>query len=187
MMRRCVASGQTGQGALRLLVDRVRVACDAGRVLVLLVRHGHAVDEEPQLPDESRYLSKKGRKAIRELGRVLQKEGIALDAVLTSPLVRATQTAELLAERLDYVGIIEALPCLAPGIPPRIAAQEIPQRGAVVAVVGHEPGLSMLGAFLCGKPAFPPLRKGQVSVLRNGQPLWFIHPETLSKEILLVA
>lgn len=156
-------------------------------VQVYIIRHGHAIDEGPGLSDESRYLTKKGRKVVREIGRVLRDLGVEFDAILTSPLVRAVQTAELLAERTDYVDVIEALPALAPGIPPRIVASELPTRGVRVAVVGHEPGLSMLGAYLTGRPAFPPLRKAQVSVVEDGRPLWFIHPETLEKDRLILA
>ena len=155
-------------------------------MLVYIIRHGHAIDEGPGLSDEARYLSKKGRKIVREVGRVLRSLGVEFDAILTSPLVRAVQTAELLAERTDFVEVIEALPSLAPGVTPRIAAGELASRGVHVAVVGHEPGLSMLGAYLTGRPSFPPLRKAQVSVVQDGKPLWFIHPETMEKERLLI-
>ena len=58
---------------------------------VYLIRHGHAVDAEGNLSDEQRYLSKKGRKALREIGRVLKESGVEFDAIVTSPLVRAVQ------------------------------------------------------------------------------------------------
>lgn len=154
---------------------------------VYIIRHGHAVDEGFGLSDESRYLSKKGRKNVREVGRVLRDAKVELDAILTSPLVRAVQTAELIAERLDFVGIVEAVPALAPGVPPRIIAAELASRGARVAVFGHEPGLSALGAFLCGRPSFPPFRKAQVSLVEDGKPLWFINPDTLERDRLLLA
>lgn len=154
---------------------------------IYLIRHGHAVDEDINLTDEHRYLTKKGRKAVREVARVLKHEGVELDAVLTSPLVRAVQTAELLAERLDFIGVVEALPALRPGVPPRVAALELPSRGVSVAVFGHEPNLSALGAFLTGRPSFPPLRKAQVCFIEDGAPRWHIHPETLEKERLILA
>lgn len=156
-------------------------------MLIYIIRHGHAVDEGPGLGDESRYLSKKGRKHVREVGRALHDATVELDAILTSPLVRAVQTAELIAERLDYVGVIEALPALAPGVPPRIVAAELASRGARIAVVGHEPGLSALGAFLCGRPSFPPFKKAQVSVVEDGQPRWFLNPDTLERDRLILA
>ena len=153
---------------------------------VYLIRHGHAVDEDGSLTDEQRYLTRKGRKTVREVGRVLKEAGVELDAVLTSSLVRAVQTAELIAERLDFLGIVEAVPALVPGVPPRIVAALLPSRGSAVAVVGHEPGISMLGAYLIGRPSFPPLNKGQVVLIEDGRPAWFVHPETLERQQLLV-
>jgi phosphohistidine phosphatase len=155
-------------------------------VQVYLIRHGHAVDEGAGISDEQRYLTKKGRKTMREVGRVLKEAGVELDAVLTSPLVRAVQTAELVAERLDFLGLIEALPALVPGVPVRVAAAELASRGAAVAVVGHEPGISMLCAYLAGRPSFPPLSKGQVVLIEDGKAAWFVHPETLERRHLLV-
>jgi phosphohistidine phosphatase len=168
-------------------VDKRGAAGEALRVQVYIIRHGHAVDEGPGLSDESRYLSKKGRKNVREVGRVLREANIELDAILTSPLVRAVQTAELIAERLDFVGVVEALPALAPGVPPRVVAAALASRGSRVAVFGHEPGVSALGAFLCGRPSFPPFRKAQVSLIDDGKPIWFINPETLERDRLLLA
>jgi phosphohistidine phosphatase len=155
-------------------------------VKVFIIRHGHAVDESPQLDDGQRYLSKKGRKGVRAVGRALREAGVEFDAILTSPLVRAVQTAELLAESLDFLEVIEVLPSLQPGVPPRVAAAELASRGVRVAVVGHEPGLSFLGGYLCGRPSFPPLRKGQVSLVEDGKPCWFINPDTLERERLLL-
>ena len=154
---------------------------------VFLIRHALAVDQGAQLADGHRYLSEKGRRGIREVGRKLRDENISFDHILTSPLVRAVQTAELLAELLDYIGLVEALPALGPGIPPRIAAAELPARGMAVAVVGHEPGMSHLGAYLTGKPSFPPFRPGQVCCIEDGKPRWFIHPDGLELAPLLMA
>lgn len=153
---------------------------------VYLIRHAHAVDGEDLGRDEQRYLSQRGRRAAREVGGVLRQKQVEVDLILTSPLVRAVQTAELVAQALDHLGVITVLPALVPGVPARVAAAELPALGASVAVIGHEPGISMLGAYLCGVPAFPPLRPGQVSLVEDGQPRWFIHPETLAVDRLLV-
>jgi len=156
-------------------------------VRVYLFRHSRAVDETATLPDDHRYLSAAGRRRAREVGARLAKEGVELDAVLTSPLVRAVQSAELVADRLGFLGEIEALPRLSPGIPPRLAAQELASRGAAVAVFGHSPGISDLGAFLCSRPAFPGLKPGQCAVIEDGRPLWWLDPDTLQIERLLLA
>lgn len=155
---------------------------------IFLIRHAHAVDEGPRLGDEHRYLTAKGRKLARAIGRRLKEEGVELDVVLASPLVRAVQTAELFAGALDYVGTVEASPALAPGVPPRVAAEELVARAAQsLAVVGHEPGISAIGAFLVGRPSFPPFKKAQVCLLDNGRPAWTLDPDSLTIERLFVA
>lgn len=165
----------------------MRRFCYARGVKIYLIRHAHAVDEARGLSDEYRYLSTKGRRVMREVGRALAQAGVELDAILTSPLVRAVQTAEILAERLGFVGVVEALPALAPGVPPRIAAAELPARGTAVAVVGHEPGISALGALLAGRPSFPPFKKAQVCLVERGQALWTLNSDTLEMDRLLLA
>lgn len=154
---------------------------------VFLCRHAHAVDEGPRLTDEARWLTPKGRQVARAVGRRLREQGVELDAVVTSPLVRAVQTAELVADGADFVGQIEAILPLAPGVPARLAAEELPSRGGAVLVVGHEPGISSLGAWLTNRPAFPPFRKGQVTLIEDGRPGWWLDPETMRIEPLLVA
>lgn len=159
---------------------------------IYIIRHGLAIDAGGDthaltLRDEQRYLTQKGRMGVRQVGRKLKGEGVRFDAILTSPLCRAVQTAELLAEATDFTDVVEVLPALQPGVPPRICAGELPSRGLSVALVGHEPGQSMLGAFLVGRPGFPPLRPGQVSLVEDGQARWFLHPETLQLDRLLLA
>jgi phosphohistidine phosphatase len=156
-------------------------------VRIYLVRHAHAVEEGPRVSDEHRWLTARGRRAAREVGARLHSEGVTIDAVLTSPLVRAVQTAELIAERLAFTEVIEALPPLSPGVPPRIAAAEFASRGAAVLVVGHEPSISGLGAFLCGRPSFPPFKKAQVMAVDDGRAQWALDPDTLQIDRLLIA
>jgi phosphohistidine phosphatase len=139
-------------------------------VKVYLVRHAEAVAADEAGSDNDRWLSARGREQARVLARLLREQGVALDAVLSSPLPRAVQTAELVAGAVDFVGVVEVLPALAPGAHPRVAANELASRGAAVMVVGHEPGISALGAFLLGKPGFPPFRTAQACVLEDGAP-----------------
>ncbi len=156
---------------------------------VYLVRHASAVPEGPHLPDARRYLDAEGRRVARAVGRWLRKEGVALDALLTSPLPRAVQTAELLAEALDFLGVIEVLGALAPEVPPRVVALELQARreADAVAVVGHEPGISALGALLVGQPSFPPMRPAQVALVDGTAPRWMLRPDTLTVDALRVA
>ncbi|MCA9597483.1 MAG: histidine phosphatase family protein [Myxococcales bacterium] len=154
---------------------------------VFLMRHSRAVGEGPKLADEQRFLSGEGRRIARDVGKKLRAEGVELDAALTSPLVRAVQTAELFAQGIGYEGGIEAYFGLAPGVPPRVVAEEVTAHGVAVLVVGHEPGISALGAHLVGRPSFPPFRPGQVTLIEDGVARWSLSPDRLEIEPILVA
>lgn len=142
----------------------------APAVKLYLIRHADAVPEDAAGTDADRWLSARGREAARVLARLLREQGVELDALATSPLPRAVQTAELVAAGLDYLGPVTVVPGLAPGCHPRRAAEQLGALGASVAVVGHEPGISGLGAFVLGRPAFPPLRTAQCCAIEQGAP-----------------
>lgn len=141
---------------------------------IYLVRHGDAVPEEQAGSDRDRWLSRRGRDAVRVLARLLREQQLELEHVLCSPLPRAVQTAELLADGLDFLGAIETLRCLEPAAQPQLAGQAVVTRGASggggVLVVGHEPNLSNLGAHLLGRPAFPPFRTAQACAIEDRRP-----------------
>jgi phosphohistidine phosphatase len=137
---------------------------------IYLVRHGEAVSEDDAGSDRDRWLNANGREAVRVLGRLLRETNVEPDAILCSPLPRATQTAELLAQSLDYLGVIATLRSLEPAAQPARAAAELPTYGRAVIVVGHEPSISMLGAHILGRPSFPPFRTAQCCFLENNKP-----------------
>jgi len=139
-------------------------------VNIYLVRHGDAVPEEEAGSDRDRWLSSRGREATRLLGRLLREQAVAPDMILSSPLPRAVQTAELLATSLDYLGTITSLRSLEPAAQPRVAANAILSAGAAVIVVSHEPAISAIGAFLLGLPAFPQFRTAQCCAIENNKP-----------------
>jgi phosphohistidine phosphatase SixA len=154
---------------------------------IFLLRSSLAIDDAT-IPEAHRHLSLEGRQIIRALGSKLRlSEEPAFDRFVTSPLPAATQTAELFADRVDYVGLIEVLPALSNNVPPQVIAPILLARGTSIVVVGDEPSLSSLGAFLIGKPTFPPLRHAQVSVIRDRQPAWCLRPGDLGRQLLLVA
>ena len=121
--------------------------------LLLLLRHAHARNAEAWAPreDDLRPLTGRGRKAVRLLVKRLHKLDAAPDAILHSPLVRAAQTAELLAEGLGCPdarvecealrGDVPAAACL------EVLAAHLADAGLVVAV-GHQPSLSLLASLL---------------------------------------
>lgn len=141
---------------------------------VFLVRHAHAVDETPGLPDEVRHLSSQGRQAAREIGRRLRWHDCSPTAIWTSPLVRAVMTAELIATAIEWTGTIDGVRGLAPGGSTRevmaaIAAHD--PTGSIV-IVGHEPALSGLGGALTLREDFPALQKAQAARVDGRELRW---------------
>jgi phosphohistidine phosphatase len=108
--------------------------CEASAVIWLL-RHGEAEDDAPD--DASRRLTKKGERQSRTAGLALAKLGVELEACLTSPKVRALDTARLACEALEID--VEETDSLRGGDfdPEEVAAG----RGNVL-LVGHEPDFS---------------------------------------------
>jgi phosphohistidine phosphatase len=122
-------------------------------VQLYLVRHAEAASGEP---DELRPLTPQGREAARALGRRLAEIGVRPDAVLTSPLLRARETAEELA-RSAGLGV-EPDERLAPGATAESVRAAAAERGETIVVVGHQPDCGRIAAALTGgaEPAFPP-------------------------------
>ena len=137
---------------------------------IYLIRHGDAVPEEDAGSDRDRWLSPRGREAARILARLLKESRVEPDVMLCSPLPRAVQTAELLAQGIDYIGTIVSLRALEPSAHPRIACGQIGAAGGSVVVVGHEPSISSIGAFLLGRPSFPPFRTAQCCAIEDSKP-----------------
>jgi phosphohistidine phosphatase SixA len=140
------------------------------------------------LATEEGHLSAEGRQILRALGnRIRLNEETSFDRFVTSPVPSAVQTAELFADRVDYIGIVEVLPALAGNVPPEVVAKQLLARGENIVVVADEPFLSALGAFLIGRPTFPPLVHAQVSVIKDRRAAWCFRPGEVGRSQLLVA
>jgi len=118
-------------------------------VRLYIVRHAEAA---PGSPDELRSLTPEGHEQARELGRRLRDEGVVPDAVLSSPLLRARETATELG-----LGEPEPSERLAPGATADDVRAAIAGRGETVVVVGHQPDCGRVAAALTGgpEPSFP--------------------------------
>jgi phosphohistidine phosphatase len=120
-------------------------------VRVFLVRHAKAAQG---MPDELRALTPDGRQQARDLGERLAASGVRPAVVLTSPLVRARQTAAELAAALDAPA--EPDERLAPGATVADLRAAVAGRGDPVVVVGHQPDCGRIAAAITGEePAFP--------------------------------
>ncbi len=117
---------------------------------LVLVRHAESASGEP---DELRALTPAGHAQARELGDRLRADGIEPEAVLSSPLLRARETAADLG-----FGEPEPRDELAPGATVDDVRTAVTGRGETVVVVGHQPDCSEIAAALTGgpEPKFPP-------------------------------
>jgi phosphohistidine phosphatase len=120
--------------------------------IVHLCRHATAAEGEP---DELRELTPQGVDQARALGRQLATSQDRPVVVLTSPLLRARRTAELLAEETGAEVRVE--PLLAPGATVDALRRAVDDVVGPVATVGHQPDCSEISLALTGRdPGFPP-------------------------------
>ena len=121
-----------------------------------IVRHAEAA---PGSPDDLRALTLQGHEQARALGQRLRDEDVRPDAVLTSPLLRARQTAKELG-----LGEPEPSERLAPGATVDDVRAAVAGRGETVVVVGHQPDCGKIAAALTGGPE-PDFRPAGMRVL----------------------
>ncbi len=121
------------------------------------MRHGPAEDHAVSGKDFDRALTASGRDRVKDVARALAAEDEAPHLILSSPLVRALQTAEIVAAttKLEHGGSVLVRRTLEPsGDAYALAMECLAGEGKRVMLVGHEPDLSDLAARLSGR-AFP--------------------------------
>jgi phosphohistidine phosphatase SixA len=140
------------------------------RIMLHLLRHAHAGDPEAwHGPDAERPLSKRGRAQAERLGRVLRDGGLRPDRILTSPKLRAVETAEIVGEALGLDVTTE--PRLANGFDLDELDDLLADIGAAAPMlVGHDPDFTWTLQGLCDSDALV-MRKGALAVLEVGRPL----------------
>jgi len=121
-------------------------------VKIIFVRHAAAIDRGAGITDDRRYLTPKGRDFFRETARTIIKKGVEPELILTSPLLRAVQTADILAESLVYSGPLAAVDELEPGFDLYRLKKllDLYQPVSELILVGHEPDLSSIVAAMLG-------------------------------------
>ncbi|MEO7191606.1 MAG: phosphohistidine phosphatase SixA [Vicinamibacterales bacterium] len=155
-----------------------------------LIRHGIAAERGDKWPDDTlRPLTHQGAVRMRHVVRGLQTLGTDIDLILTSPLVRAMETAELVSRGLESRPDVVSLPVLAPGGTPARVAEALAARAKVrgVALVGHEPDLGELAGWLIGSRTPLQFKKGGVCRIdcedwppaRQNQLVWLATPRML--------
>jgi len=138
-------------------------------MIVYFIRHASAGHHVPNLAqDEKRALDEEGIEQSTQMGRALAAMDVRVDAVISSPLKRATQTASLVANEIGFDGKLQRTPALRPSA--RIEAfRELLDRHRnleAVAVVGHNPSLSQFLSLIISEGASEgsiDLKKGAVA------------------------
>ena len=158
-------------------------------IQLYLVRHGVAAERGDAWPDDAkRPLTPQGLTRMRRIAQGLGALGTRFDLILSSPLVRARQTADALVSLADGKAIV-TLDALSPGGSPAsvIGALAEHSRRHAIALVGHEPNMGELAARLLGLRTPPPFKKGAVCRIdvealppgRSARLVWFATPKML--------
>ena len=152
--------------AERELVESEPVESEPVHRELLLWRHGIAEDRQPDRPDQERALTAEGRQRTAAVAAELCRLQLHCDRLLSSPLRRALQTAEI-GVAAGLAPALELEDRLAPGGDPRPLLLAGPWRR--LGLVGHEPDLGELASSLLGLPAGSiSVRKAGIVLLRRG-------------------
>ncbi len=174
-----VGTGPSGQGQ---------------RYELYIMRHGIAVARGAEFEDDSkRPLTPEGKKKVKQIASGLKRLGVSLDWVVTSPLVRAVETAEIVAESLGPNVQMDFCDALRPGGSAESLITFLakhPNRKRIL-VAGHEPDLGSLAARLIGAGRHVNLafKKGGCCLLEfdqfppksPGDLVWWATPRLLRK------
>jgi phosphohistidine phosphatase SixA len=153
---------------------------------LILVRHGEAapIGMGGIRSDEERTLTETGLHDAQVLGGVLQAAGVQPQAIFTSPLVRAVQTAEGLASKWNLPPTVTHL-LKVDRLSPDDFTQFVAETGhEVVVAVGHNPDISRYACWLVGGGSFPFAPAAAASIAFRGPPAaatgwleWFLSPD----------
>jgi phosphohistidine phosphatase len=160
---------------------------------LFLVRHAIAAERGPNYPDDrERPLTKEGIARFKRVVEGLKDFDVKLELVFTSPLVRASQTAELLVAGIGGKPRLEVLEALSPGgrqTQVLEAVSKHAKRARHIALVGHEPDLGELAGRLLRSRGTIAFKKGAVCCIEldgampNGPGTlhWLLPPRALRK------
>jgi phosphohistidine phosphatase len=159
-----------------------------------VVRHGIAIDrEDPKCPpDPERYLTEEGVEKTKQVAKGMTALGITGDLFLTSPYVRAAQTAEIFANALDYAKQkIRRTDLLLPGAEPSLLFRELAKdkQASSIFLFGHAPQLDDLVSMSLGaKKHVTTLKKAGVALIELkrvsppiGVLIWLATPKILRR------
>ncbi|MCK8515701.1 phosphohistidine phosphatase SixA [Methylonatrum kenyense] len=159
---------------------------------IVLFRHGPAEEPSDELADMARALTDKGRKKTEKAARGLSTLLGSVDLLLSSPLLRAVQTADIVDEHL-HVPRREETALLEPAADPQGLIDWLAEDGSELAVlIGHEPHLNHLaGLSLTGNPdGFLVFRKAGAGMIEfpdraasgRAELRWLLSPSHLTRK-----
>jgi phosphohistidine phosphatase len=138
---------------------------------IFILRHGKAEDPSHGITDAQRKLTKKGHEEIVAVADWMKTQELRFDLIAASPLVRAQETAAIIADVLGAQGKLTTWKILVPGGNPDTVCHEISRQTDLqsVLLVGHEPLLSsLIGRIIAGDPgAGIIMTKGALAKIRN--------------------
>jgi phosphohistidine phosphatase len=162
------------------------------RFSLYLIRHGLAAERGDAYPDDTkRPLTSDGVQKLRREAKALLALDITFDVVLTSPLTRTRQTAEVIAAAFRSAPPIINMASLAPGGAHTAIIEELSKqhRRHKIALVGHEPGIGELAGRLIGLRRPLDFKKGAICRIdvtalpptSPGRLRWFLSPRILRR------
>jgi phosphohistidine phosphatase len=159
-----------------------------------IVRHGIAIDrEDPKCPpDPDRYLTDEGVDKTRQVAKGVVALGVTPDLLISSPYLRAMQTAEIFAQTLDYPKPkIRRTDLLLPGSDANLFYKELSKdkHSASIFCFGHAPQLDdLIAAGIGSKHHVTALKKAGVAFIAlkrisppSGELVWVATPKLLRK------
>ena len=131
---------------------------------LLVIRHGIAEDRATGQDDSGRRLTKEGKRKMKEVAAGLRELVDKVDVIGASPLVRAQQTAEIVAKAYDDLPVATVGALLPESDPPALVTWLLQHAAvSVVAIVGHEPHLGIAVTWLMAG-----LKASRVALTKGG-------------------
>ena len=149
-------------------------------MFLILLRHGIAEDHDGSKPDEERELTEVGHKRMKQIARGLAELFPKAEAIVSSPLVRARQTAQWVSRAYDLpIEISDALTPDSDEARFRELVGKLSVQRAIL--VGHEPTISEFMLALTGLKGGIELKKGGCYGIRDGRLEWMLPPRAMRR------
>jgi len=147
---------------------------------IYLFRHGDAEEGTSRRDDRERQLTERGKRETRRVAEALRRAGVRPDRIISTSLLRAQQTAEILCKALG----VEVAPS---GLPAETRLGDVERAvergGDCIVIVGHAPYLGQVAGQLTGGPALDLAKSGCVRIEApyvgpaTGRLIWLLTPE----------